>query len=75
MILGPRLIVSIQSYAWRGGNCASAGQSGLTHIAIVFLIVELAAAGDDGCGARRGRRRAILFFVVCLLVRPKLRAS
>jgi hypothetical protein len=49
MILGPVLVVSICTCAWQGGNCASAGHGGLTHIAVVFLIVKLAAAGNDWC--------------------------
>jgi hypothetical protein len=67
MTLGPALIVSIQTCAWRGGDCAGAGHGGLTHIIIVFLVVELAAAGNNWCCPGGGWRCAILLFVVYLL--------
>jgi hypothetical protein len=42
----------------------SAGYGGLTHIAILFFVVELAAAGNR-LGYWRGRARAILLLIVC----------
>lgn len=44
------------------GNYASAGQRGLTHIVIVFFVLELAAAGD-GCYDGRGRAGTLLFII------------
>jgi hypothetical protein len=41
-----------------------AGHGRLTHIAVLLLIVELATAGNR-LARRRGRRRALLVFVIC----------
>jgi hypothetical protein len=44
--------------------CMAGWWGGLTHIAVVFLVVKLAAAGNRVCW-RRGWRRTVLLFVVC----------
>jgi hypothetical protein len=44
-----------------------AGYRGLTHIAVFFLVVKLAAAGDR-LGYGRGGARAVLFLIVCCVV-------
>jgi hypothetical protein len=40
-------------------------RGGLTHIAIVLLLVVKLAAARDGLTGRRGWRRAVLFLVFC----------
>jgi hypothetical protein len=57
-------------FTWKhmGAGC------GLTHIAIVLLVVELAAA-RDGLAGRRGGRRAILFLVFCAVSACMRRSS
>jgi hypothetical protein len=57
-------VVSILGLVGRGTSRASAGHGGLTHIIILFFIVELAAAGD-GRYLGRGRRSAALILIVC----------
>jgi hypothetical protein len=48
--------------AWRGNKLCQGG-AGLTHIAVLLLIVELAAAGDGGNGG--GGRARVGLLVVC----------
>tara|TARA_R110002003_G_scaffold13_6_gene914 strand:- start:33765 stop:33944 length:180 start_codon:yes stop_codon:yes gene_type:complete len=47
-----------------GAKVCMAGHGRLTHIAVLLLIVKLATAGN-GLARRRGRRRALLVFVIC----------